>query len=259
MKTTSNIPIPTTPLRWKEGEWFIAVNHKDNGVQPAEEEGRRYEADFTIVKELTAEAAILAFTRQQQNSTLDRQVIENIEVSGVKAIDIVEEYATKVATTIFPPLPSSGFLEVGRIFSYNNGAVMVRQPHERTIYTPEETPALFSFYRDNASAELAWMEGEKVEVGWVRIYNKVKYEVIQPHTTQVDYTPTATLGVLWKEVPQQSDEYAVFVHPTGAHDVYMKGDIVWYPTLNSTLYRSKIDNNSWSPDEYANGWEIYVP
>lgn len=39
----------------------------------------------------------------------------------------------------------------------------------------------------------------------------------------------------------------------------LEGNGVWYPTLNSTLYRSKIDNNSWSPDEYANGWEIYVP
>ncbi|OPZ41271.1 MAG: hypothetical protein BWY95_02684 [Bacteroidetes bacterium ADurb.BinA104] len=259
MKTTSNIPIPTTPLRWKEGEWFIAVNHKDNGVQPAEEEGRRYEADFTIVKELTAEAAILAFTRQQQDPVLDQQVIDSIEVNGGSALDVPLNYETKVSSTIFPPLPSTGWLEQGVIYSYNNGAVMVRQPHERTIYHPEQTPALFSFWRDNASAELAWMDCEKVEKGWKRTFGGKTYECLQPHQTQSDYTPTATLGVLWKEVPQQSDEYAVFVHPTGAHDVYMKGDIVWYPTLNSTLYRSKIDNNSWSPDEYANGWEIYVP
>jgi len=158
----------------------------------------------------------------------------------------------------YPALPEKGRVEEGMFYTYNNKVVYCRQPHERTIYAPEQTPALFSFWRDNV-ADLTWIEGEKVEVGWVRIYNNVKYEVIQPHTTQVDYTPTATLGVLWKEVPQQSDEYAVFIHPTGAHDVYMKGDIVWYPTLNSTLYRSKIDNNSWSPDEYANGWEIYIP
>jgi len=253
MKTTSNIPIPTTPLRWKEGEWFIAVNHKDNGVQPAEEEGRRYEADFTIVKELTAEAAILAFTRQQQNSTLDRQVIENIEVSGVKAIDIVEEYATKVATTIFPPLPSSGFLEVGRIFSYNNGAVMVRQPHERTIYTPEETPALFSFYRDNASAELAWMEGEKVEAGWKRTFNGKTYECLQAHQTQVGWEPT-NASALWKEV--QGEEIPVWVQPTGAHDDYNIGARVHYPTITDPIYESLINGNVWSPVAYPSGWRL---
>lgn len=257
MKTTSNIPIPTTPLRWKEGEWFIAVNHKDNGVQPAEEEGRRYEADFTIVKELTAEAAILAFTRQQQNSTLDRQVIENIEVSGVKAIDIVEEYATKVATTIFPPLPSSGFLEVGRIFSYNNGAVMVRQSHERTIYTPEETPALFSFYRDNASAELAWMEGEKVEAGWKRTFNGKTYECLQAHQTQADWTPTATLGALWKVYTEEDEEeIPVWKQPTGAHDAYNIGARVHYPTITDPIYESLINGNVWSPVAYPSGWRL---
>jgi predicted transcriptional regulator YdeE len=78
------------------------------------------------------------------------------------------------------------------------------------------------------------------------------------HQTQADWTPDATPS-LWKEIEEPSEEYPVFVHPTGAHDVYHLGDIVWYPTLNSTLYRSKINNNSWSPDEYAQGWEVYNP
>ena len=162
------------------------------------------------------------------------------------------------ASTIYPPLPTSGWMEEGVVYSYNRGMVIVRQPHERTIYAPEDTPALFYVYRANTEGA-EWVANEPVEKGDKRTFGGKTYQCVQPHTTQVDYTPTATLGVLWKEVPQQSDEYAVFVHPTGAHDVYMKGDIVWYPTLNSTLYRSKIDNNSWSPDEYANGWEIYVP
>jgi len=162
------------------------------------------------------------------------------------------------ASTIYPPLPTSGWMEESVVYSYNRGMVIVRQPHERTIYAPEDTPALFYVYRANTEGA-GWVANEPVEKGDTRTFEGKTYQCIQPHTTQVDYTPTATLGVLWKEVPQQSDEYAVFVHPTGAHDVYMKGDIVWYPTLNSTLYRSKIDNNSWSPDEYANGWEIYVP
>jgi len=49
MKTNSNIAFPKS-ARWKEGETVIFVNHVDNGVQPEGDEGKRYEADFTIVK-----------------------------------------------------------------------------------------------------------------------------------------------------------------------------------------------------------------
>ena len=258
MKTNSNIQFPQVQ-RWKEGQYMVVVNQVDNGIQTDGFEGQRYTADFTIVDSLDAADAVNAVTRITADPVMDQMVVDNIEVNGKPAIETKIDYPSKVTTTVFPPLPSSGTLKIGEIYSYGNGAVMVRQSHERTIYPPEQTPALFSFYRDNASAELAWMEGEKVEAGWKRTYGGKTYECLQSHQTQDDWTPTATLGVLWKEVPQQSEEYAVFVHPTGAHDVYMEGDIVWYPTLNSTLYRSKIDNNSWSPDEYANGWEIYVP
>ena len=34
MKALSNEKIVET-VRWKEGEWAIHINHKDNGVQPA--------------------------------------------------------------------------------------------------------------------------------------------------------------------------------------------------------------------------------
>lgn len=53
------------------------------------------------------------------------------------------------ASTIYPPLPTSGWMEEGVVYSYNRGMVIVRQPHERTIYAPEDTPALFYVYRTN--------------------------------------------------------------------------------------------------------------
>ena len=99
-------------------------------------------------------------------------------------------------------------------------------------------------------------EGERCEYLKVYRYGDDKVKCLQEHT-RMYYTPEET-PALWLIIPTISADYPVWIHPTGAHDVYMKGDIVWYPTLNSTLYRSKIDNNSWSP-EYANGWEIYVP
>lgn len=49
-------------------------------------------------------------------------------------------------------------------------------------------------------------------------------------------------------------EYPVWVKPTGSHDAYNKDDIVKY---NDELYKSLIDGNIHSPEEYPDGWEIY--
>ena len=247
MKINSSVPFPVSPLRWKDSEWLIAINQKDNGTQPEETAGSRYEADFTIVRELTAEAAILAFTRMTSDSTFDKQVIENIEVDGGKAIDVVKEYETKVSSTMFPPLPDSGYLEMGVIYSYSGGAVMVRQPHERTIYTPEQTPALFSFYRDNASAELEWMAGEKVEAGWRRTFGGKTYECLQPHQTQSDWTPDKTIGVLWKEVvvTPVEGEWAIGV-------AYKVGDIVTYKTKRYSCRQAHTSITTWTPTATLN-------
>jgi len=233
---------------------MVVVNQVDNGVQPEGEEGKRYTADFTVVDSLDAADAINAVTRITADPVMDQLVVDNIEVNGKPAIETRVDYPTKVASTIFPSLPSSGTLKMGEIYSYGNGAVMVRQTHERTIYTPEQTPALFSFYRDNASAELAWMEGEKVEAGWKRTYGGKTYECLQAHQTQADWTPTATIGVLWKEVVIVVD-IPVWVQPTGAHDAYPLGAKVHFPTINDPVYESLIPANVYSPTVYPLGWK----
>ena len=46
----------------------------------------------------------------------------------------------------------------------------------------------------------------------------------------------------------------VWSQPSGAHDAYNTGDIVNY---NGTLYQSLIDGNTWSPEAYPQGWEVY--
>ena len=253
MKTNSNIQFPKT-ARWKDGETVVYVNHKDNGVQQEGEEGKRYEADFTIVKDTDdITGAIDAFTRMTTDPVQDQLVVDNIEINGILAIDIKKEYATKVSSTIFPPLPSSGTLKVGEIYSYGSGAVMVRQTHERTIYHPEQTPALFSFWRDNASAELAWMDGEKVEKGWKRTFGGKTYECLQTHQTQADWTPTATIGVLWKEV---------VVIPTdnawAAGIAYKVGDIVTYGGKRYSCRQAHTSISTWTPTAAASLWLLIV-
>ena len=44
-----------------------------------------------------------------------------------------------------------------------------------------------------------------------------------------------------------------FVHPTGAHDTYMLDEAMAY--TDGLVYISTMDNNAYSPDEYARGWK----
>jgi hypothetical protein len=50
MTVQSNFPLPITPQLWKAGQFIYYFNQKDNGIQKPEDEGKRYEADFTIIK-----------------------------------------------------------------------------------------------------------------------------------------------------------------------------------------------------------------
>lgn len=80
------------------------------------------------------------------------------------------------------------------------------------------------------------------------------------HTSLIDnnaYPPSYT--TYWQA--ESNSTYPVWVQPTGAHNTYKIGNIVWYPTEGSTLYKcvagDASGNNSWSPLVY--GWEVYTP
>lgn len=78
------------------------------------------------------------------------------------------------------------------------------------------------------------------------------YRVVQAHTSQADWLPDQT-PALYAPIGLTEEGYPVWSRPTGAHDAYNAGDIVDY---GGTLYRSLIDGNVWSPEEYPAGWEI---
>ena len=79
------------------------------------------------------------------------------------------------------------------------------------------------------------------------------YKVVQAHTSQADWTPNET-PALYTAIGLTPAGYPIWNRPSGAHDAYNKGDIVSY---NEKLYKSLIDGNTWSPDEYPAGWEEY--
>ena len=80
------------------------------------------------------------------------------------------------------------------------------------------------------------------------------YKVVQAHTSQADWLPSATPS-LYDPFGLNAEGYPVWAQPSGAHDAYNTGDIVDY---NGTLYQSTIDGNVWSPDVYPQGWQVYT-
>lgn len=80
------------------------------------------------------------------------------------------------------------------------------------------------------------------------------YKVVQSHTSQEDWKPSET-PTLYEPIGLNAEGYPVWSKPSGGHDAYNIGDIVDY---NGTLYKSLIDGNVYSPEEYPTGWEVYT-
>ena len=99
----------------------------------------------------------------------------------------------------------------------------------------------------------AYAIGDYLTYGENDIGDPQLYKVVQAHTSQENWTPDATPS-LYEPIGLNSEGYPVWSKPSGAHDAYNADDIVDY---NGTLYKSLIDGNIYSPDEYPAGWETY--
>ena len=91
-----------------------------------------------------------------------------------------------------------------------------------------------------------WRVGKSYATGDRVQYEGTLYKCVQAHTSQADWTPSAT-PALWTAV--SLDEYPAWVQPTGAHDAYQTGDKVSH---SGKRWTSDVDNNTWEPGVY--GW-----
>ncbi len=99
----------------------------------------------------------------------------------------------------------------------------------------------------------AYAAGEFVTYGLNSVGDPQLYKVVQPHTSQADWTPDASAS-LFVAIGLDAAGFPVWSKPTGAHDAYNTGDVVDY---NGTLYQSLTDGNVYSPEEYPAGWAQY--
>ena len=132
--------------------------------------------------------------------------------------------------------------------------------HEDMSHVVSYTDDVYRSVLREDVAGLEWIANEIVHTGRRRDYAGKTWECIQYHITQVGWEPDK-VPALWKEV-YTGGGYPVWKQPTGAHDAYAIGTIVWYPTEGSTLYISKIAANVTVPDgdePYNRYWEPYTP
>lgn len=97
-----------------------------------------------------------------------------------------------------------------------------------------------------------YKEGEFFTFGKNEVGDPQLYKVIQSHTSQVDWKPNETAS-LYEPIGLTEQGYPIWSKPSGAHDAYYIGDIVDY---KGTLYKSTINGNVYSPEEYPSGWEV---
>ena len=103
--------------------------------------------------------------------------------------------------------------------------------------------------------------GQQYAVSDVINYGGELYEVVQQHKSQEDWNPTDTPAlytpvnntVVEDEEGNEIEVITDFVQPQGAHDAYHTGEKVRF---NGEVYDSTMDNNIYSPQDYAQGWKV---
>jgi len=168
----------------------------------------------------------------------------------VVSAETENEYLAALAPVCesFPPLPDSGHLEAGVIYQHGDQVVIVRQPHDRGVYgdDPSAYPTLWLVYREDAADVLEWIANESVERGMRRVYDGVTYRCLQPHVTQSDWTPPATLLTLWAVVEDEPPDEPQLWSP----GTYALDDLV---THLGRVWLSLMDANGYEPSK-AGTW-----
>ena len=106
--------------------------------------------------------------------------------------------------------------------------------------------------QDNIALYPHWNEDAHYDVNYRVQYNDVVYKCLQSHDAQTQWTPTDAPS-LWAKVLVPSPDVIPDWEQPDSTNAYMTGDKVRY---NGHIYESIIDNNTWSPEQYPQGWKL---
>ena len=120
--------------------------------------------------------------------------------------------------------------------------VLVEHLLDPATLTPEEIPAVAGVFPD-------WEVGVGYPLNRVLNYNGTLVKVLQAHTSQADWLPTATPTLYTAYHPPGA--VPDWVQPQGAHDAKQIGDEVMH---NGQRWVNTVANNVWEPG--VHGWVL---
>ena len=112
---------------------------------------------------------------------------------------------------------------------------------------PDEQACQFPSLFDAWAVGVTYAVDERVQSG-----DKL-WKCLQAHTSQDGWNPEAS-PALWVEVAKPG-EYREIKAGMLSTEAFAMGEIGWYQTKDK-LYKSLIDNNTYTPDSYPAGWEV---
>lgn len=156
-------------------------------------------------------------------------------------------------TAGYNPLPDVGeWCEIDTVYGYDDGLVICRQSHWRTIYPPEETPALFITYQPVQPGVISdWIAWEQVHVGDLRNYDGITYQCLQSHVTQPDWIPPLT-PALWQAYIEPGEEWQAGVY-------YVAGVEVLYADDTYICLQTHTSQVGWEPPNVPALWQLVAP
>ena len=142
------------------------------------------------------------------------------------------------------------FSDVQAFADYLRGEAAVKAAaHEAQIYIPDAIAAS----QPDILVDSWDRNGVKYVKGVLVKYDGKIYRCCSEHKSQPDWTPDAAHS-LWVHL-NYKDGIRVIPESISATAAFAKGDLGWW---NDILYESLVDNNVYTPEQYAANWKKAV-
>lgn len=128
---------------------------------------------------------------------------------------------------------------------------------EEAIQLREELNKITASMTDEEAVERSilfpnWKSGKEYTINQRIRYGGRIFKVLQNHTSQDDWTPSRAPSLFAEILTSEDEEPQEWQQPSSTNP-YLTGDKVIY---NGLVYESLIDNNTWSPEDYPQGWKL---
>lgn len=130
--------------------------------------------------------------------------------------------------------------------TYNNNIAIAQTTAYVDTYTYDNT----LWYKSPT-----WNGTMSIKAGdYVHVGDKTYIALVDLTDIEANYPSTELIDRVWSE-PTYKEGYRVIPETMITATMFHINQIGWW---NDKLYKSKIDNNSWTPTTYPDGWEEYV-